>query len=162
MYDKHGKYVARYHKYNLFNTEFPLFNIDEKEQNVFVDTDYGGLYSKYGYFSYFIQWYYLRYVVLVYSSNRLLILRSSWIHSLWRFTMVLSNCWSGKIEQNRYPNFHYGMVGSISSSTSSCSSTILGKITPGIRLNIVINQGLTSTTLKTNVVWLSFENLRFI
>ena len=54
MYDRSGKYIARYHKYNLFNTEFPLFNIDEKEQNVFVDTAYGGLYSKYGYFSYFL------------------------------------------------------------------------------------------------------------
>ena len=54
MYDKHGKYVARYHKYNLFNTEFPLFNIDEKEQNVFVDTDYGVLYLKYDCFSYFL------------------------------------------------------------------------------------------------------------
>ena len=41
MYDKHGRYVARYHKYNLFNTEFPLFNIDKKEQNVYVDTEYG-------------------------------------------------------------------------------------------------------------------------
>lgn len=41
MYDTEGKYVARYHKYNLFNSEFSLFNIDKKEQNVFVDTDFG-------------------------------------------------------------------------------------------------------------------------
>ena len=41
MYDTQGRYVARYHKYNLFNSEFSLFNIDKKEQNVFVDTDFG-------------------------------------------------------------------------------------------------------------------------
>ena len=43
MYDRYGRYVARYHKYNLFNSEFPLFNIDKKEQNVYVDTDFGKL-----------------------------------------------------------------------------------------------------------------------
>merc|ERR1712223_134282 len=43
MYDTEGKYVARYHKYNLFNSEFSLFNIDKKEQNIFVDTDFGRL-----------------------------------------------------------------------------------------------------------------------
>ena len=43
MYDTKGRYVARYHKYNLFNSEFSLFNIDKKEQNVFVDTDFGKL-----------------------------------------------------------------------------------------------------------------------
>ena len=41
MYDTYGRYVARYHKYNLFNSEFPLFNIDKKEQNIYVDTDFG-------------------------------------------------------------------------------------------------------------------------
>ena len=41
MYDRLGRYVAKYHKYNLFNTEFPLFNIDKEEQNVYVDTDFG-------------------------------------------------------------------------------------------------------------------------
>ena len=41
MYDAQGRYVAKYHKYNLFNSEFSLFNIDKEEQNVFVDTDFG-------------------------------------------------------------------------------------------------------------------------
>ena len=41
MYDTEGKYVARYHKYNLFNSEFSLFNIDKNEQNIYVDTDFG-------------------------------------------------------------------------------------------------------------------------
>ena len=41
MYDRYGRYVAKYHKYNLFNSEFPLFNIDKKEQNIYVDTDFG-------------------------------------------------------------------------------------------------------------------------
>ena len=41
MYDKYGRYVAKYHKYNLFNSEFPLFNIDKNEQNIYVDTDFG-------------------------------------------------------------------------------------------------------------------------
>ena len=41
MYDRAGRFIAKYHKYNLFNTEFPLFNIDKDEQNVFVDTDFG-------------------------------------------------------------------------------------------------------------------------
>ena len=41
MYDTQGRYVAKYHKYNLFNSEFSLFNIDKEEQNVFVDTDFG-------------------------------------------------------------------------------------------------------------------------
>ena len=41
MYDRLGRYVAKYHKYNLFNTEFPLFNIDKEEQNIYVDTDFG-------------------------------------------------------------------------------------------------------------------------
>ena len=140
MYDKHGKYVARYHKYNLFNTEFPLFNIDEKEQNVFIDTDYGRLYFKCD--SFFILSFLCPIVLRVYLSNHFLILRSSWVHSLWRFTMVFSNCWFGKIEQNRYFDFRYGMVGSISSSTSSCTSTIMGKITPGMKWKVSISRGL--------------------
>ena len=41
MYDKRGRYVAKYHKYNLFNSEFPLFNIDREENNVYVDTEFG-------------------------------------------------------------------------------------------------------------------------
>ena len=41
MYDKYGRYVAKYHKYNLFNSEFPLFNIDHGEQKIYVDTDFG-------------------------------------------------------------------------------------------------------------------------
>jgi hypothetical protein len=41
MYDKRGRYVAKYHKYNLFNSEFPLFNIDKEENNVYVDTEFG-------------------------------------------------------------------------------------------------------------------------
>ena len=41
MYDKYGRYVAKYHKYNLFNSEFPLFNIDDDEQKIYVDTDFG-------------------------------------------------------------------------------------------------------------------------
>ena len=41
MYDKSGRFIARYHKYNLFNSEFALFNIDKESQNVFVDTDFG-------------------------------------------------------------------------------------------------------------------------
>ena len=81
-------------------------------------------------------------VLRVYLSNHFLILRSSWVHSLWRFTMVFSNCWFGKIEQNRYFDFRYGMVGSISSSTSSCSSTIMGKITPGMKWKVPISRGL--------------------
>lgn len=43
MYDRYGRYVAKYHKYNLFNSEFPLFNIDKNEQNIYVDTDFGKL-----------------------------------------------------------------------------------------------------------------------
>ena len=43
MYDRYGRYVAKYHKYNLFNSEFSLFNIDKKEQNIYVDTDFGKL-----------------------------------------------------------------------------------------------------------------------
>jgi len=43
MYDKRGRYVAKYHKYNLFNSEFPLFNIDREENNVYVDTEFGRL-----------------------------------------------------------------------------------------------------------------------
>ena len=43
MYDRYGRYVAKYHKYNLFNSEFSLFNIDKKEQNMYVDTDFGKL-----------------------------------------------------------------------------------------------------------------------
>lgn len=83
MYDKHGKYVARYHKYNLFNTEFPLFNIDEKERNVFIDTDYGKLCLKYD--SFFILSFkeiICLIVFLVYLRKHLEILRSSWIHSV--------------------------------------------------------------------------------
>ena len=41
MYDRHGQYVAKYHKYNLFNSEFPHFNIDKEEQYIYVDTDIG-------------------------------------------------------------------------------------------------------------------------
>ena len=41
MYDAQGRYVAKYHKYNLFNSEFSLFNIDKEEQNVFVNTEFG-------------------------------------------------------------------------------------------------------------------------
>ena len=43
MYDRYGRYVAKYHKYNLFNSEFSLFNIDKNEQNIYVDTDFGKL-----------------------------------------------------------------------------------------------------------------------
>ncbi len=43
MYDRSGKYIARYHKYNLFNTEFPYFNIDKTSHNIYVDTDFGKL-----------------------------------------------------------------------------------------------------------------------
>ena len=46
MYDAQGRYVARYHKYNLFNSEFSLFNIDKEEQNVYVDTDFGAFERK--------------------------------------------------------------------------------------------------------------------
>ena len=41
MYNKEGRFVGKYHKYNLFNSEFPLFNIDKEEQNVYVDTEFG-------------------------------------------------------------------------------------------------------------------------
>ena len=41
MFDKFGRLVARYHKYNLCNREFTHFNIDKEVQNVFVDTDFG-------------------------------------------------------------------------------------------------------------------------
>jgi predicted amidohydrolase len=41
LYDKFGKMLAKYHKYNLFNTEFPWFNIDKEPQNVYVDTELG-------------------------------------------------------------------------------------------------------------------------
>merc|ERR1711963_228439 len=43
MYDSSGRHVAKYHKYNLFNSEFPLFNIDEEVENVFVHTEFGTL-----------------------------------------------------------------------------------------------------------------------
>ena len=41
MYDRRGRFIAKYHKYNLFNSEFPLFNIDREENNVYVDTEFG-------------------------------------------------------------------------------------------------------------------------
>ena len=41
MYDRNGRFIAKYHKYNLFNSEFPVFNIDKEEQNVYVDTEFG-------------------------------------------------------------------------------------------------------------------------
>ena len=41
LYDNTGMLVAKYHKWNLFNTEMPWFNIDPEPQNVYVDTDFG-------------------------------------------------------------------------------------------------------------------------
>ena len=43
LYDKNGRYAAKYHKFNLFNVEFPLFNIDKEAQNVYADTELGRL-----------------------------------------------------------------------------------------------------------------------
>ena len=47
MYDRRGRFIAKYHKYNLFNSEFPLFNIDREENNVYVDTEFGKFQSQY-------------------------------------------------------------------------------------------------------------------
>ena len=47
MYDRRGRFIAKYHKFNLFNSEFPLFNIDSEENNVYVDTEFGKFQSQY-------------------------------------------------------------------------------------------------------------------
>ncbi len=41
IYDTTGKLMAKYHKWNLFDTEIPWFNIDKEPQNVYIDTDFG-------------------------------------------------------------------------------------------------------------------------
>ncbi len=41
VYDTKGKLVAKYHKWNLFTTEMPFYNVDPLPQVVYIDTDFG-------------------------------------------------------------------------------------------------------------------------
>ena len=134
MYDSYGRYVAKYHKYYLYNSEFPLFNIDKEPQNIYVDTSFG----KFKYCSLHINFRLDTYYIFVYIGMYCLVntfpffcFRSPWINNLRRFTVVLSYCRPSGSRWNRHSYITYRMVGRISSSPTPCYSRIMGWRTSG-------------------------------